>query len=240
MCPYLARLYTPDPEVESQTREQALATWKEPPPWGGQWRDFFESFKRSVALNQPGVTVTDLWGWTSGNTPSTVPDIREAVQKALTGGLVVRIVDEQPDGTREYYGLNPESWVLSQIMDTPTEMVLPQSQEETIQAVRQFAQLSCNNLAIECGFESANRLSAQNILDFFAQGPYSLTEMYQSSALYPDQVESFHFGVRSFIDAIIDQAVNSGVLVVRSDEQGREMYSLVPGIADILRSPLVA
>lgn len=240
MSLYLGRCYTPDPEAELQTREEALAAWKEPPPWGGQWRDFFENFKRCVSLDQPGVTVTDLWGWTSGDTPSTVPEIREAARNALDAGLIVRIVDEQPDGTREYYGLNPESWVLSQIMDAPTETALPQSQEETVQAVRKFSQLSFNNLAVECGFESANCLCAQSVLDFFAQGPYSLTEMYKSPALYPDHVDSFHFGVRSFIDAIIDQAVNSGVLAVKTEEQGREMYSLAPGIADMLQSPLIA
>ena len=100
MSVYIGPLCSPDREVEAQNREAVLAAWQESPPWGVAWRDFFESFSRCVDLKQPGVTVTDLWGCTSGETTSTVPQIREALTNAIEAGLVVLIRDEQPDGTR--------------------------------------------------------------------------------------------------------------------------------------------
>ena len=231
---YISRTLHKAPTNDEPSRSSALAAWHEtPPPWGGEWRSFFSSFSRCVELQQPGVTVTDLYGCTAGETTSTVPQVREALQAAMEAGLVLRILDERPDGTREYYGLNPDSWLLSKIMERPCEIRPPATNDEAIQAVRRFSELSFTDLAVACGFDGSS-LTPTRVLSFFCSGPYHLTEIYMSPRLYPDGVSSFYFPVRTFIDAIVQQGVSSGVLRESNDEHGRELYSVAPGIAELL------
>ncbi len=218
-------------------RPQMLAPWREAPPWGGSWGDFFAQFHRAAVLGQPGLRFTDLFTFTFGDRHATAPEIRQALHTAREAGLVVLLKDETPKGTEEYFLLNP-SWLLDEIFASAQGVALTAARmsdggEQALEQLRRFSFAHC---AQQNGFEGGSALTVDGLLEFFREGPYSATELYKASALYPLGAERFSYRVREFIDQVLTAAVEAGVLEVITSEEGRDLYQL----AQVVSQPTAA
>jgi hypothetical protein len=214
--------------VSPEQRQQLLTQWQSPPPWGGTWSEFFDLFPRAAALGQPGAQVSQLYQWSYGERHATVPEVRRVLENGIDAGIVVRILDETPTGSQEYFLLQP-SWLLDAIRLQSNQSVSDVGQGRTGQDVIQaLASFSFDECAKRHGFQEGSTLTATALMEFFREGPYTATDIYKSQALYPTGVDRFYHAIRSFIDEVLQQGVQAGVVVISKNEHGQEMYGLAP------------
>jgi hypothetical protein len=221
--------------VSLEQRQQFLESWKEPTAWGGTWRDFFSLFHKAVANGQVGAQVSQLYHWSyGGERHATMSEIRSALDRAVDAGIVVRLLDNTPEGTHEYFLLEP-SWLLTEIMCESNVEAAAAAPPTGHDAVQQLSSFSFDACAKRHGFQDGSSLTTDALFEFFREGPYTATDIYRSDALYPTGVERFYHTVRGFVDEVLQQGVQVGALVITKNEEGRELYGLSPGVVQLVR-----
>lgn len=219
--------------IAPEERSQLISQWQTPPPWGGSWGDFFALFQQSAARGQPGAQISELYHWAHGDVHATVPQIRGALQDAIEAGIVVPVKDETPAGTHEYYLLQ-HSWLLDAIMSARgQEADCVRFNDTAVNTIRELDSFSFDSCAKRHGFDGGSTLSAAKVIEFFSEGPYSATEIYKSQRLYHDGVWFFSPALRAFIDEVVQQGIQSGVITVTKNDEGREMYGLAREVTQL-------
>jgi hypothetical protein len=159
-----------------------------------------------------------------------MPEVRSALEKAIDAGIVVRLLEETPQGSHEYFLLQ-SSWLLDAIRKPSNQAPTDTAPAFTgADAIDELAKFSFDDCAKQHGFAEGSQLTAPQLIEFFREGPYTATDIYKSRALYPTSVERFYLAVRNFIDDVLKKAVQTGVVVTTANEHGQELFGLAPSM----------
>lgn len=140
-----------------------------------------------------------------------MPEVRSALKKAIYAGIVVRLLEETPQVSHEYFLLQ-HSWLLDAIRKQSNQAATDTSPAFAgADAIHELAKFSFDDCAKRHGFAEGSQLTASQLIEFFWEGPYTATDIYKSPALYPSTVEYFYLAVRGFIDEVLQKAVETGV-----------------------------
>lgn len=209
-----------------ERREELLHydLWDNPPPWGGEWKEFFSIFSPDSGFNynSAGLTRTEILKICPGDPDIFPQEFQYVLQCAIRDGLL-NSADTHNDqtltiGNRAVVQRNSEERLTLNLNSLKlNELVSEATSVDNINKLAEFLSIDFVRLA------DANQIIltesqpfAIKFLDYLgAQGSgktFYTSEVYKEASLNPNPEECFTRNLASFLDEVICKAVDCGLL----------------------------